>query len=516
MLAGHLMVNRRIDMRQIRQVLRLAHETDLSQRAIARSLRISRDSVRDYLMRAAALNVRWPLPDEMDDATLEARLFPTAALQLIRKPDPDWAVIHGQLKGKGATLKVLHEEYAQNNPQALKLSQFCHRFRAWQKSLKRYLRQTHVAGERVFVDYAGPMMEVVDVPTGTVRTAQIFVGVMGGSSYTYAEAHWSQKLPDWIAAHARMFEFFGAVPHVIVCDNLKSAVIKASRTEPEINATYQHLGEHYNCVIIPARPRKPGDKAKAEGGVLLVERWILFRLRKRRFTSLGELNEAIRQLLDDLNQRPFQKLPGSRRGTFESLDLPAMNALPLRPFECVEFRRVRVGPDGFINVDGRPYSVPRALTRQVIELRLTANVIELLHGGRRVGSMPRTPGTEPVVDPAHLTPTERYFATWTAEIELKWAAASGQSTHEFLAARLAECSHKEQGYRVAGALKKIEREVGSARLDAACKVAISHGARAIKNIRSILTHGLDSLPPAGTVQEAAFEHPNIRGPGYYH
>jgi transposase len=510
------MVNRRIDMRQIRQVLRLAHETDLSQRAIARSLRISRDSVSDYLMRAAALKVSWPLPEEMDDATLEAKLFPSAAAQLMRKPDPDWASVHAQLKGKGATLKALHEEYAQDNPQALKLSQFCHRFRTWQKSLKRYLRQTHVAGERVFVDYAGPTMEIVDVAAGTVRTAQIFVGVLGGSSYTYAEAHWSQKLPDWISAHVRMFEFFGAVPHVIVCDNLKAAVTKASRTQPEINTTYQHLGEHYNSVIIPTRPRKPGDKAKVEGGVLLVERWILFRLRKRRFTSLGELNQAIRLLLDDLNNRPFQKLPGSRRTTFESLDLPAMKSLPSQPFEFVEFRRVRVGPDGRISVDGRPYSVPRVLTRQVIELRLTANVIELLHAGRRVGSMARAPGSEPVVDPDHLTPTERYFATWTPEIELQWAAGLGSSIHAFLAARLAECSHKEQGYRIAGALKKIEREVGSARLDAACKVAIDHGASAVKNIRSILTHGLDALPPAGTVHEAAFAHPNIRGPGYYH
>lgn len=515
-LAGHLMVNRRIDMRQIRQVLRLAHETELSQRAIARSLRISRESVRDYLIRASALNLRWPLPEDMDDATLEIKLFPTAAVQLMRKPDPDWATIHSQLKGKGATLKVLHEEYAQDNPQALRLSQFCHRFRAWQKTLKRYLRQTHMAGERVFVDYAGPTMEIFDVATGQSRKAQIFVGVMGGSSYTYAEAHWSQKLPDWISAHVRMFEFFGAVPHVIVCDNLKSAVTKASRTEPEVNTTYQHLGEHYSSVIIPARPRKPGDKAKAEGGVLLVERWILFRLRKRRFTSLGELNEAIRELLNDLNNRPFQKLPGSRRSNFESLDLPAMKALPNQPFECVEFRRVRVGPDGFIHVDGRPYMVPRTLTRQIIELRLTANVIEILHGGRRVGSLARTPGTDPVINPDYMSATERYFATWTPDVELQWAATCGAFTHEFLAARLAECSYKEQGYRVAGALKKIEREVGSSRLDAACKVAINHGARALQNIRSILNHGLDALPPAGSVEEAAFEHPNIRGPGYYH
>ena len=503
-------------MRQIRQVLRLAFESSLSLRAISASLHLSKDTARDYLIRAKAVGITWPLPPDLDDAMLEAKLFPAAAQALMRKPDPDWQYIHAELKRKGATLRALHEEYAQGDPNALKRSQFCNRYRSWLKTIKRYLRQVHVGGERVFVDYAGPTMNVLDIQTGQVRRAQIFVGVMGASNYTYAEAHWSQKLPNWISAHARMFEFFGAAPHVIVCDNLKSAVTRASKTEPEINQTYQHLAEHYGCAIIPARPKKPGDKAKVENGVLVVERWILFVLRKRVFTSLEELNQAIRELLMHLNNRPFQKLPGSRRSTFESIDLPAMKALPAKPYEFVEFQRTRVGPDGLIEVDGRAYSVPHALCRQVIDLRLTASLIEVLHAGKRVGSMERQPGTAPVIDPAHLPSTDRYFATWTPEVELNWATQIGPHVHEFLAARLAEIKHKEPGYRLASALKKIEFEVGAVRLDAACKVANMHGAKALKNIRSILRHGLEGSQTTGPVQEASFEHPNIRGPQYYH
>lgn len=503
-------------MRKIRQVLRLANTTTLSLRAMASSLGISRDSVHDYILRSKAVGLSWPLPENLDDAELEAKLFPTAMLKLKRKDEPDWALVHQELKRKGATLLALHEEYLEANPDGLRRTQFCERYRQWRKGLKRYLRQTHVAGERVFVDYAGPTLQIYDLQTGEAQKAQVFVGVMGCSNYTYAEVHWSQKLPDWIAAHGRMFEFFGAVPQVIVCDNLKSGVTKASKTDPELNVTYQSMAEHYGCTVIPARPRKPGDKAKVENGVLVVERWILFRLRHRRFTSLGEAQAAVAELLQDLNSRPFQKMPGCRQTTFDSLDRPAMNALPAQTYEYVEFRRVRVGPDGMIFVDERMYSVPYVLARQNVELRLTAALIEVLHAGRRVGSLVRAPGTTPMVNPDHLSPNHRYFATWQPQVELDWARTIGLNVHAFLESRLIECNFKEQGYRFAAGLKKIEREFGGQRLDDACKLAMHHGARSLKNIRSILQHGLESMQPAGSVQEAAFEHPNIRGPGYYH
>lgn len=488
----------------------------MSIRAMATSLGISRDSVSDYILRSKAVGLAWPLPDDLDDAQLEAKLFPTAMLRLKRKEEPDWAYVHQELKRKGATLVALHGEYLDANPDGLRRTQFCDRYRQWRKGLKSYLRQTHVAGERVFVDYAGPTLNIYDPNTSEVKKAQVFVGVMGCSNYTYAEVHWSQRLPDWIAAHGRMFEFFECVPRVIVCDNLKSAVTKASKTDPELNVTYQYMAEHYGCTVIPARPLKPGDKAKVENGVLVVERWILFRLRHRRFTSLSEAQAAVAELLQDLNSRPFQKLPGCRQTAFESLDKPAMQALPNRLYEYVEFRRVRVGPDGMIAVDSRPYSVPNVLARQNVELRLTAGLIEVLHAGRRVGSLVRTPGTTPVVDPDHLPPSQRYFATWKPQVELDWAQSVGTYVHSFLTERLTQYNFKEQGYRFASGLKKIEREFGGQRLNAACMVAIQHGAKSLKNIRSILKHGLDGVPSAGEAQEAAFGHSNIRGPGYFH
>ena len=504
-------------MRKIRQVLRLAHEDGASRRSIAHSLGLSRDAVTDTLVRAAAAKLSWPLPDGLDDAQLEQLLFPPAAAKMRRKIEPDWALIHGELKRKGATLQALHGEYLAGQPDGVGYSHFCNGYRTWAKTLKRYLRQTHVAGERVFVDYAGPTMRIIDRASGEIRHAQIFVGVLGASNYTYAEAHGSQRLPDWIAAHTRMFEFFGGVPAVIVCDNLKSAVIKASRTEPVLNPAYQNLADHYSALVLPARPYKPKDKGKVENAVLVVERWIMFRLRNQVFGSLAELNAAIRVLLDELNARPFQKLPGSRRSTFESLDQPALKALPERSFEYAEFRKLRVGLDSRIEVDGCAYSVPFRLCRQVVDLRLTAHTLEILHQGQRVASHARSSGSEPMIDPQHLEPAHRHFGLWDANRELEWALSIGASVHGFLQVLLAATRVKEQGYRAALGLKKLEKLHGPERLEAACRRALEIGANALSSVRSILKNGLEQQPKTDTAQqEAAFDHPNVRGPHYYH
>lgn len=511
------MANRRIPMRKIRQVLRLALSTGISRRRVAKSLGLSRDVVTDYLTRAAAAGLTWPLPPDLDDAQLEHRLFPPLVANAHRKPEPDWVVIHQEMKRKGATLQSLHEEFLAEHPNGIGYSLFCDRYRDWQHGLKRYMRQTHVAGERAFVDYAGPTVSINDPKIGESRTAQVFVGILGASNYTYAEAHWSQKLPDWIAAHTRMLIFFGGAPQVIVCDNLKSAVTKASRTEPKIHPAYQHLADHYNTLILPARPRKPKDKAKVENAVLIVERWILFRLRNRVFTSLAELNSAIQELLVDLNNRPFQKLPGSRRSQFEEIDRPALTPLPTEIFEYTEFRKVTVGLDGRFDVDGCSYSAPYQLCRKPIELRITANLIEILHQGRRVASHERSRGKAPVIDPQHLQPADRYFGMWSADQELVWASSIGPKTHEFLSQLLAASKIKEQGYRSAGALKRMEKEYGAERLEAACARALDIGASSLTSVRSILNTGLDrQRSPKGDVQEAAFHHPNVRGSDYYH
>ncbi len=505
-------------MRKIRQVLRLHYENQQSRRAIARSLGLSRDAIADYLTRAAAAKLTWPLPPDLDDAALEQRLFPpVVAIAAPRKPEPDWAQIHQELKRKGATLQVLHEEYLAVHPDGMAYSLFCQRHREFAQTLKRYMRQTYVAGERVFVDYAGPTMGIVDRQTGEMLVAQIFVAVLGASNYIYAEAHWSQSLPDWIAAHTRMFEHFGAVPAVIVCDNLKAAVTKASRTEPVVNATYQDMADHYGTLILPARAYQPKDKAKAENGVLIVERWILFRLRKRVFTSLGELNTAIRELLTEINARPFQKLPGSRQSAFEKLDRPAMLPLSASPYEFAEFRKVRVGLDYCIKVDERPYSVPFRLARREVELRLTAATIEVLHRGQRVASHVRSACSVPAIDPQHMEAAHRHFGLWEPGGALAWAMQTGPHVHRFLQTLLATMRTREQGYRAHNALKKLANDFTNERLNAACCRAIEIGAQSLSSIRSILRNSLDQQPTAvDDIQEASFEHPNVRGAEYYH
>lgn len=504
-------------MRKIRQVLRLALEAQMSHRGIAQSLGLSRDSVTDYVTRAVAAGLAWPLPIDLDDVKLEGQLFPALKNEERQRPAADWELIHQEMKAKGSTLQALHQEYLTAHPEGVRYSHFCGQYRQWQKGLKRYMRQPHVAGERAFVDYAGPTMAVHNLQTGEVRKAQIFVGILGASNYTYAEAHWSQKLPHWIAAHTRMFEFFGGAPKIVVCDNLKSAVTKASRTEPIVHPAYQHLAEHYSTVIIPARPRKPKDKAKVENAVLIVERWILFRLRKRIFTSLSELNEAIAALLIDLNERPFQKMKGCRRSHYETLDRPALRPLPAQNFEYTEFHRVHVGMDGLFKVDETPYNAPSMLSGHSVDVRVTAATVEILHKGQRVASHERGEGTDPVINPQYLRPADRIFGQWSAEQELAWADSVGIQTRAYLEQVFGDNPIREKGYRSAISLKRMQKDFGNERLEAACGRALAIGASSITSVRSILRTGLDQQgAPDEEHQEATFDHTNVRGSDYYH
>lgn len=504
-------------MRKIRQALRLALEQGVSKRAIAASLGISRDAVTDYVTRALAAGISNPIPLDMDDVQLARLLFPAHGGTHQRRPEPSWEIVHNGMKAKGATLQVLHQEYLEEHPDGMAYSHFCGRYRDWQKQLKRYLRQQHAAGERAFVDYAGPTITIHNMETGEVRTAQIFVGILGASNYTYAEAHWSQKLPNWIAAHVRMFEFFGGTPQIVVCDNLKSAVTKASRTEPVVHSAYLHFAAHYNTVILPARPRYPKDKAKVENAVLIVERWILFRLRKRIFTTLADANAAILALLQDLNNRPFQKIKGSRRSHFEEIDLPVLQPLPSHAFEYTEFRRVRIGMDGMFTVEGTSYNAPFMLSGKVVDIRITAATVEILHQGGRVASHERQEGGPPVINTQYLRPADRHFSQWNSNDSLAWAATAGDHVQAYLAKLLARSAIREHGYRVTSTMKRLLSEYGAERLNAACARANEIGADRISSVRSILRNKLDQqINPDTTHQEAAFDHANVRGADYYH
>ena len=509
-------------MRKIRQVLRLHHEEHLSQRKISERSGMSRDAVKDYLVRALSAQLAWPLPNEMDDQALEALLFPINTTNANHaNTHPDFAQVHIEMKAKGATLQVVHEEFLASNPAGIRYSQFCDLYGQFTKRLKPSLRRIYTAGERVFVDYSGKTM-TVHLSAANVRTAQIFVGVLGASDYIYAEAHWSQQIPDWIAAHTRMYEHFGGVPLITTCDNLKSGVTKACRREPVIQAIYQNLANHYNTTILPARAKKPKDKAKVENSVLIVQRWILFRLRKHIFTSLAELNEAIRLLLIDANARPFKKLAGSRKSLFEQIEAPALKPLPNLAFVYAEFRKVRVNTDYHVEVDGLFYSVPNELTRKEVELRLTVNIVEVLYHGRRVASHVRIPGQKINTIPDHMTEEHRQFGRWQPNEILAWSADAGESVFAFMQALIKQFHVSDQGYRASLSIKNIAIKYGEKRLNAACLRLLTIGNyqvsdQSFERLRSILKTKLDQVPLDNSeITEASFTHSNIRGSDYYH
>ena len=368
-------------MRQIIEVLRLKYEAGLSHERIARACGLSKGVVGKYVTLAQVQGVTWPLPGDVDEVRLEALLFP-AKTPPSRFAEPDYFQVHQELKTKGVTLQLLWAEYVERHgDKAHRYSQFCHHYRLWRGRQRRSMRQVHRAGEKIFIDYCGPTVQVVDRSTGEMRKAQVFVAVLGASSYTFAEATWSQSLPDWIASHQRMLAFYGGVAELLVPDNLKAAVTKADRYTPKINQTYAELAAHYQTAVLPARPYKPKDKAKAEAGVLLVERWILARLRHQTFFSLAELNAAIAQLLPALNQRPFQGRTESRQSLFEALDRPALRPLPATPYVYAEWRKARPGIDYHIEIDKRLYSVPHALVGLVLDVRVTDIAVEVMRNG---------------------------------------------------------------------------------------------------------------------------------------
>lgn len=514
------MANTRKSMRKIRHVLKLARETGLTQRQIARSLSMSPTTVGEYLRRAAQAGLCWPLPAHWDDAMLEASLFPAVPpAEREARPLPEWVAVHREYQRKGVTLVLLWEEYKAVHPDGVEYSQFCDRYRAWVGKQRLVMRQHHRAGEKLFVDYAGQTVAVIDPRTGELRQAQIFVACLGASHYTYADATWTQTLPDWIGSHIRCLEFLGAVPELLVPDNLRSAVTRACRYEPVANATYTEFADHYGTAILPARVRKPRDKAKVENSVLLVSRWILARLRHHTFFSLAELNAAIRALLVQFNERAFKTLPGCRRTCFEQLDRPAMKPLPPERYTYAEWKRVRVHIDYHVEVMGHYYSAPYQLVKQELDVRISAHTVELLYRGKRVASHRRSAlkGRHTTIE-AHMPQGHRHYAQWTPQRLVHWAEASGPATAEVVATILGSRAHPQQGFRSCLGIMRLGKSYGAARLEAACRRALALGATSYRSLHSILEKGLDQqpLPGAEVAPETPIAHGNIRGPEYFH
>jgi len=505
-------------MRKIKEVIRLK-SCGLSERQISASLSIGKGTVWDYLKRLSAAGLSWPLPDGMDEAALERLLFPSSgSFRPLNHHLPDFAVIHGELKRKGVTLAILWEEYRQLHPDGYQYSRFCEIYRQWAGKLDLVMRQEHKAGERLFVDYAGLTVDIINRDTGEALSAQIFVAVMGASNYTYAEATWTQGLPDWIGSHVRAFKYLGAVPQISVPDNLRSGVSKACRYEPDINPTYAAMAAHYGIAVIPARVRKPKDKAKVEAGVLLVERWILARLRNMSFFSLAELNEAISELLERLNAKPFRKLPGSRKSQFESIDLPAMKPLPLSDYEYAEWTKARVNIDYHVDVDGHYYSVPYQLVKRQLDIRLTVSVVEIYNRGNRVASHirdRRLGGHTTVRD--HMPKSHQAYLEWTPQRIINWAATIGPNTSALVDSIMARKTHPELGYRSCLGIIRLAKEHTNERLESACKRAMQIGGISYQSVKSILAKGLDRVAVKTNERETLplIEHEHIRGSRYY-
>lgn len=512
------MVQTRVSMRKIREVLRLTHERGHSRRQIGRSLGLAHSTVGRYLRLAEAAGLGWPLPEELDDAALEARLFPPAPSQGTPRPVPDWRRIYEELAShKGVTLQLLWLEYREARPDGYGYSRFCDLYREWRDQLDVVLRQTYRAGEKCFLDYAGPCVEVVDAETGELREAQVFVGVLAASNYTFVDLTWSRGLPDWIASHVRMFSFFGGVPEILIPDNEKSGVRRASHYEPDLNPTYHELATHYGTTVIPARPYAPRDKAKVEAAVQNVERWVLAPLRHHTFFSLPEARQAVAPQLDALNDRPFQKLEGSRRSLFETLEVPALRPLPPTPYAYAEWLKARVNIDYHIQVRYHFYSVPHQLARREVEVRLTATTVEVFYRGRRVALHVRSRRKGGyTTDPSHMPAAHRAHQEWSPSRLISWGGTVGPETAAFLEQLLEARPHPEQGYRSCLGIMKLARSYPADRVEAACKRARRIGALNYRSVKSILSSGVDRLPLQSELPlRLPTDHPHLRGPDYY-
>ena len=512
---------KRSAMRKIKDVLRLKFEARLSHEKIAAATGLSKGAVTSTVRRAAQKGLSWPLPAELDDSRLEAMLYRQAAPRR-EYAQPDYALMHQELKRKGVTLQLLWEEYeAAHGEQAYRYSQFRAHYHEYLRTLARSMLQVHWAGEKVFIDYSGDTVAVIDPRSGEILTAEIFVATLGASKYAYAEATWTQTLPDWIGSTIRMLEFFGAVPSLWIPDNLKAAIKKACRYEPEATATYEDCARHYGAAILPARPYHAKDKAAVEMSVLVVQRWILAPLRNRQFFSLHELNAAIAELLVELNRRPFKKLPGSRLEAFESIDRPAMKPLPARRYEYAEWLKAKVGIDYHIEADRHYYSVPHALVGDHVRVRVTDSTVECLFKGTRVAAHVRSylKGKHTTL-PEHMPSAHRKHMKWTPGRLLNWGQNIGSGTRAVVQWQLENRPHPEQGYRACLGLLNLAKTYGELRLEAARRRALAIGSPTRKRIIAILQAKLDQhpdlFPAANTAAATASRtHGNVRGADYF-
>ena len=504
-------------MHKTREILRQKWLLKRSHRDIAASVGVSVGVISAAASRAEAAGLGWEAVDRLDDGELEARLYGKAAASSGRA-EPDCSWIHRERHRPGVTLELLHLEYLERHPEGLRYTAFCDRYRQWLGRRGLVMRQVHVAGDKLFVDYSGKKAQVVNSKTGEVTEVELFVAVLGASNYTYAEVTASQQVPDWIGSHVRALTYFGGVTAALVCDQLKSGVVKACRYEPEGQRTYEELATHYGTTLLPARPKSPRDKAKVEVGVQIAQRWILARIRDQVFHSLAELNERIRELLVDLNNRTMRRYGKSRRELFEAVEKAALRPLPASVFEFAEWSKGRVNIDYHVLVEHHLYSVPYSLVHETVEARRTAETVEIYHHRKRVASHRRSHVRGGfTTDPAHMPSSHRAHAEWTPSRILSWAEKVGPSTRALCDAILTTRPHPEQGFRSCLGILRLGRRYGDERLEAACARALAARARSYRHVEGILKNGLDRVRSGeAEAAERRIEHENVRGADYYH
>jgi transposase len=513
-----IMAKERLSMRKIREILRLKYESDLTDRQIAKSCCVARSTVACYLSRAKSVGLTWPIPADLCDTDISHLLFKKKNNGSVKKRNmPSMEYIHNELKKKGVTLQLLWYEYKQDNPDGYQFSYFCELYQNWASKLDIALRQRHNAGEKMFIDYAGNTVPVHDPETGNIREAQLFIAVLGASNYTFAEAAPSQALPYWIKSHIHAFEFFGGVAHILVPDNLKSGVTHPSRYEPDINPTYNDMALHYGAAVIPARVRKPKDKAKAENAVKFAESWIIAALRKHTFFSFAELNKAIDQKLTELNNRTFQKLDTTRREMFEKIDKPALKPLPVAKYEYAEWKKARVNIDYHIEFDRHYYSVPYQLRKEEVDVRYTDSTIEILFKNKRVASYLRNfkkGGFTTCRE--HMPKSHQQYLEWTPSRIIKWAEKNGPHTGRIVAGIMESRLHPEQGFRACMGIMRLGKRYSPQRLENACARAVAIKSYSYKSVESILKKGLDKLLlQSEQTEKEPIDHNNIRGKEYF-
>ena len=507
-------------MRKTREILRLRHEVGLGVREIARSLRTSHGTVVNYLKRAKEAGISWPLLDSVDDTQLmELLKISSRPPERARRPLPDMAEVHKELRQrKGITLQLLWEEYRSEHPEGYGYTQFCEYYKRYVSTLEPVLRQPYQAGEKLFVDWAGETLPIIDPRNGTEERAYLFVAAMGASNYTYASAFENTRLDSWLLAHMQAWEFFGGVTRITVPDNEKTAVTKACRYEPMLHRSYEEMAVHYGTVVIPARTSKPRDKAKVEEAVQNAERRILAVLRHQRFFSLAEANKAIRKALKKLNDRPFKKMLGCRSSLFAELDKPKLKPLPSHRYELAEWRKAKANIDYHIQVDWHCYSVPYQLANQLVEVRLSARTVEVFHHGKRVAAHIRNHSRGGfTTDPAHRPKSHQRHLQWTPHRLILWADKEvGPQCAQAVKLLLENKPHPEQGYRACLGIMRLARLYGVERLEASCRRAVLLEACSYRSIKSILATSADRRPlPESEQPSAAVNHSNLRGKNYY-